>query len=49
MLPIPRQAGSDGKITEVLPYDYRLAQIFDTLGSLDSYMVRSGLTVAFAD
>lgn len=49
MLPIPRQAGSDGKITEVLPYDYRLAQIFDTLGSLDSYLVRSGLTIAFAD
>jgi len=49
MLPIPRQAGADGRVTEVLPYDYRLAQIFDTLGSLESYMVRSGLSVAFAD
>lgn len=46
MLPIPRQFGADGKITEVLPYDYRLAQIFDNIGTLDSYMVRSGLTLA---
>lgn len=49
MLPIPRQGGASGKVTEVLPFDHRLAQIFDTLGSLDSYMVRSGLTVAFTD
>lgn len=49
MLPIPRQGGASGKVTELLPLDQRLAQILDTLGSLESYMVRSGLTVAFVD
>ncbi len=47
MLPIPRQKGIDGKLTEVFPFDYRVAQIFDTLGTLDQYMMRSGLTLAF--
>jgi hypothetical protein len=46
-LPIPRQKGIDGKYTEVLPFDYRLAQIFDTLGTLDEYMTRSRLSLAF--
>lgn len=49
MLPIPRQAGEDGKVSEVLPFDYRLAQIFDTLATLDEYMQRARLTVAFSD
>ncbi len=47
MLPLPRQRGIDGQITEVLPFDYRVAQIFDALGTLDQYMVRSGLSLAF--
>jgi hypothetical protein len=47
MLPIPRQKGIDEKLTEVLPSDYRVAQIFDTLGTLDEYMARSRLTLAF--
>ncbi|SDW92447.1 hypothetical protein [Nitrosomonas oligotropha] len=48
MLPLPRQRGIDGKITEVLPFDYRIAQIFDSLGSLDEYMARSRLSLAFS-
>ena len=48
MLPIPRQKGIDGKLTEVLPFDYRIAQIFDSMGTLDQYMMRSRLTLAFA-
>lgn len=47
MLPLPRQRGIDGKITEVLPFDHRIAQIFDSLGSLDEYMARSRLSLAF--
>lgn len=47
MLPIPRQKGIDGKLTEILPYDYRIAQIFDSIGTLDEYIIRSGLTIAF--
>ena len=47
ILPLPRQRGIEGKITEVLPLDYRIAQIFDSLGSLDEYMVRSRLSLAF--
>jgi hypothetical protein len=47
MLPLPRQGGIDGRVTEVLPFDYRIAQIFDSLGNLDEYMARSGLSLAF--
>jgi len=46
-LPLPRQRGADERLTEVLPFDYRIAQIFDSLGTLDEYMARSGLTLAF--
>lgn len=46
-LPLPRQRGVDGKLTEVLPFDYRIAQIFDSSGSLDEYMSRSRLSLAF--
>lgn len=46
ILPIPRQKGVSGKITEVLPLDYKYAQIFDSLGTLDEYMWRSKLTLA---
>jgi hypothetical protein len=46
-LPIPRQKGMGGKYSEVLPFDYRVAQIFDTLGTLDEYMTRSRLSLAF--
>ncbi|CAN7644900.1 hypothetical protein [Pseudomonas sp. LjRoot263] len=45
-LPIPRQKGVAGNITEVLPLDYKFAQIFDTQGTLDEYMWRSKLTLA---
>lgn len=47
MLPLPRQRGIDGKLTEVLPFDYRIAQIFDSSGRLDEYMSRSRLSLAF--
>lgn len=47
LLPLPRQRGIDGRINEVLPFDYRIAQVFDSLGSLDEYMLRSRLTLAF--
>jgi hypothetical protein len=47
MLPVPRQRGSDGKVTEVLLFDYRLAQMFDLLGTLEEYMQWAGLSVAF--
>ena len=46
MLPIPRQKGITGQISEVLPLDYKYAQIFDNLGALDDYMWRSRLTLA---
>lgn len=45
-LPIPRQKGITGQITEVLPLDYKYAQIFDTSGTLDEYMWYSKLTLA---
>lgn len=45
-LPIPRQKDAAGKITEVLPLDYKYAQIFDSQGTLDEYMWRSKLTLA---
>ncbi|WP_143492128.1 hypothetical protein [Pseudomonas sp. B28(2017)] len=45
-LPIPRQKGVSGSITEVLPLDYKYAKIFDTQGTLDEYMWRSKLTLA---
>lgn len=45
-LPIPRQKGVSGQITEVLPLDYKYAQIFDSLGTLDEYMWQSKLTLA---
>lgn len=45
-LPLPRQSGISGERTEVLPLDYKLAQVFDSLGTLDEYMRRSRLTVA---
>ncbi|EOI7480601.1 hypothetical protein WFP10_20055 [Yersinia enterocolitica] len=45
-LPIPRQKGVSGQVTEVLPLDYKYAQIFDSLGTLDEYMWRSKLTLA---
>lgn len=46
LLPVPRQRDSAGNISEILMYDYRIAQIFDTLGTLDEYIRRSNLSVA---
>ncbi|EHU4841150.1 hypothetical protein KY951_004269 [Vibrio parahaemolyticus] len=45
-LPLPRQIGVAGERTEVLPLDYKYAQIFDQLGNLDQYMWSSRLTLA---
>ncbi len=47
-LPLPRQLGVNGDLTEVLLLDYRIAQIFDSLGNLDGYMHTSGLSLAFS-
>lgn len=45
LVPVPRLPnGSPGGL-EIQPYDYRVAQIHDTLGTLDEYIRRSGLTV----
>lgn len=47
MLPIPRQVGITGEVTEVVDQDYKLAQIFDANnGQLDNYLWRARLTVA---
>lgn len=45
MLPIPKVFGSDGKERIVEHFNYKLAQIFDTLGNLDQYLFNSGLTI----
>jgi hypothetical protein len=45
-LPIPRQKGVTGEFTEVLPLDYKYAQIFDLSGTLAEYMWSSKLTLA---
>ena len=44
-LPIPKKFDSDGKEKIVMPFDYKLAQIFDSLGNLDEYLYRSGLKI----
>lgn len=49
LLPIPRQVGADEKRSEVLPFDYQLAQIFDSSGTLNEYMFRSNLRISFAN
>lgn len=45
-LPLPRQKGVTGEIREVLPLDYKYAQIFNKRGNLDTYMWHSRLIVA---
>ncbi len=49
LLPVPMQKGIDEKLSEVLPFNYRIAQIFDSMKSLDQYMFRSKLTIAFSN
>ncbi|MEZ5492423.1 MAG: hypothetical protein R3F50_19245 [Gammaproteobacteria bacterium] len=46
MLPIPKD-GEDGmRPDRILPLDYRIAQIHDTIGNLDEYIRRSDLHVS---
>ena len=43
MLPIPKIGPENSRPNIVLPLDYKVAQIHDTLGVLDEYITRSGL------
>lgn len=45
MLPVPKKGGPDARSTQVLPLDFKVAEIHDTLGTLPEYMRRSGLGV----
>lgn len=45
MLPIPKKGAPNTRPTQVLPLDYKVAQIHDTLGTLAEYMRRSGLSI----
>ena len=45
MLPIPKKGVPDTRPMQVLPLDYKVAQIHDTLGTLAEYMKRSGLSL----
>ncbi len=45
MIPPPRSADDVPGGTEIQPYDYQVAKIQDTLGTLDEYIRRSGLHV----
>ena len=45
MLPIPKIGPKDTRPNQVLPLDYKVAQIHDTLGMLEEYMTRSRLSV----
>lgn len=46
MLPIPKKGAPGERPTQVLLLEYKVAQIHDTLGNLDDYMRRAGLTVS---
>jgi hypothetical protein len=43
MLPIPREQDEMGNYVVVKPFDYKMAEIFDTLDTLYQYLQRSGL------
>ena len=45
MLPIPKKGSSEARPDKVLPLNYKVAQVHDTLGTLDEYMARSGLSI----
>jgi hypothetical protein len=45
MLPVPKKGSPNARPTQVLPLDYKVAQIHDTLGTLREYMTRSGLSI----
>lgn len=45
MLPVPKKGTPNARFTQVLQLDYKVAQIHDTLRTLDEYMQRSGLSV----
>ena len=42
-LPIPTEADENGNYLVVKPFDYKIAEIFDSLGSLYQYFQHSGL------
>jgi len=46
LLPIPRFDPKGSSQLQVRPIDYKVAQIYDTLKSLDQYMTMAGLHVA---
>jgi hypothetical protein len=46
MLPIPRCGSDLAHLDEVTSLEYKIAQIHDTLGTLDQYLRRSGLRVS---
>lgn len=43
LLPIPKRGQSGSRPTEVLPIEYKIAKIHDTLGTLHEYMRGAGL------
>ena len=43
MLPIPREQDESGNYVIVKPFDYKMAEIFDSLDTLFDYFHRSGL------
>jgi|SRR6266568_6658347 len=45
MLPIPKKGAKNVRPNQVLPFEYKVAQIHDTLRALDEYMKRSGLSI----
>jgi hypothetical protein len=45
MLPLPKVGPQGVRPNEVLPFEHKIAQIHDTIGTLESYMKRSGLSV----
>lgn len=46
LLPIPKHVSSSLVSMEVMPIEYKVAQIHDTIKSLDKYMTMAGLRVA---
>lgn len=43
MLPIPKEFNSENNDVVVKPFDYKIAEIFDSLGNLYQYFNSSGL------
>lgn len=45
LLPIPKKGKDFAHLDQVLPLDYKIAEIHDTTGTLSQYMARSRLTI----